>query len=172
MSHPNDDPREAEKYKQMGEVAYMAEKQREAFLFIRTHPLDTVNFMFRRFVENWIAETDSPADVWAHVPLYVRFFMLLNMFLTLMTFLGAMFARRVNHPAAPPLVTVLLVFPLIFYLTHSSLRYRFPIDPIMMVLSAYGVSFLLSQMRKRGALALHGGAASALPPSQIPSDAD
>ncbi len=30
---------------------------------------------------------------------------------------------------------VLLIFPLVFYVTHSSLRYRFPIDPIMLVLA-------------------------------------
>ena len=48
--HPNDNPEEAEKYKRMGEIAYMAEKQHEAFAFMRTHPLDTLDFMFRRFV--------------------------------------------------------------------------------------------------------------------------
>ena len=41
------------------------------------------------------------------------------------------------------------MFPLIFYLTHTSLRYRFPMDPIMMVLAAYGVAYLVSLLRRR-----------------------
>ena len=60
-----------------------------------------------------------------------------------------MFAYRMRHPLAFLYATVPLVFPLIFYLTHSSLRYRFPIDPIMMVLAAYGVANLVSLVRGR-----------------------
>jgi hypothetical protein len=44
---------------------------------------------------------------------------------------------------------VLLVFPLVFYLTHASLRYRFPMDPIMMVLAAYGVAQSFAYLRAR-----------------------
>jgi len=41
------------------------------------------------------------------------------------------------------------VFPLIFYVTHSSLRYRFPMDPIMMVLAAFGVAYPISIWNER-----------------------
>jgi hypothetical protein len=149
--HPNDDPQEAEKYQRMGEIAYMAEKQHEAFAFMKTHPGDTANFIFRRFVENWLAITDSAADVWSNTALQVRAFLVLNVVLSLSTFLGALFAHRNRHPAAFPFAMVLLIFPLVFYLTHASLRYRFPMDPIMMVLSAYGVACLVSLLRGRPA---------------------
>ena len=42
--HPNDSLEEAEKYKRMGEIAFMAAKEHEAFLFMRTHPSDTLEF--------------------------------------------------------------------------------------------------------------------------------
>jgi hypothetical protein len=142
--HPNDDRKEAEKYKQMGEIAYMAEKQRVAFAFMRTHPADTLNHIFRRFVENWLALTDSPADIWGGTPLHVKAFIVQNFLLSLFTFLGTLFAYRTNPGKAFPFAMVVLVFPLVFYLTHSSLRYRFPMDPIMMVLSVYGVYYPIS----------------------------
>lgn len=147
--HPNDSREEAEKYKQMGEIAFMEEKEREAFAFIRTHPADTLHFMFRRFLNNWLAVTDSPADEWSSSPLYLKAFIVMNLLLSLFTLVGALFAYRERPREAFPYAIVLLVFPLIFCLTHSSLRYRFPMDPLMMVLAAYGVSYPISLLRER-----------------------
>ena len=58
--HPNDSLEEAEKYKRMGEIAYMQEKEQEAFTFMRTHPADTLRFLFRRFINNWLANHRQP----------------------------------------------------------------------------------------------------------------
>ncbi len=147
--HPNDNLEEALNYKRVGEIAYMAEKQHEGFAFMRTHPGDTLNFMFRRFVENWLAISDSPTDFWGNVPLYIKAFFVLNVCLSLMTLLGVLFVYRARNPQAFPYAIVPLVFPLVFYLTHSSLRYRFPMDPIMMILATYGVASLISLTRGR-----------------------
>ena len=147
--HPNDDRKEADKYKRMGEMPYMEEKQHEALAFMRTHPMDTLNHTWRRFVENWLAVTDSPADLWNGAPLYAKAFIIQNFLFSIFTMLGALFAYRSSRRNAFPLVMVILVFPLIFYVTHSSLRYRFPMDPIMMVLAAYGVYCPISLWRER-----------------------
>jgi hypothetical protein len=147
--HPNDDPAEAEKYKRMGEIAYMAEKQQEAVEFMRAHPRDTLYFTFHRFVDNWLAVTDSPLDSWSNSPLYVKALLLMNILLSLFTLFGALFAYRTRLPEAVPYALVLLIFPLVFYVTHSSLRYRFPMDPIMMVLAANGVAYPLGRLRAR-----------------------
>jgi hypothetical protein len=147
--HPNDSIEEAQKYKRMGEIAFMEEKEREGVAFIRTHPGDTLNFMFRRFINTWLAITDSPADNWASSPLNLRAFIVMNFFLAVFTLLGALFARRAKPVDAIPYLMVLLFFPLIFYLTHSSLRYRFPMDPIMMVLASYGVAYPITIWKER-----------------------
>jgi hypothetical protein len=127
----------------------MAEKQELAIAFMRAHPADTVRFIFHRFVDNWIAVSDSPLDSWSYTPLYVKLFVILNVSLSLFTLLGALFAYRAKHPDAFPYAIVLLIFPLIFYVTHASLRYRFPMDPIMMVLSAYGIGQIIAMARGR-----------------------
>jgi hypothetical protein len=148
-AHPNDNPEEAEKYKRMGEIAYMADKEHEAFAFMRTHPLETLRFMFRRFVENWLGLTDSPADVWSSGNLRLREFMVLNSLLSLLCLLGALWAYRARQPDAFPFAMVLVIFPLVFYVTHASLRYRFPIDPIMLVLATSAVAHLISLAQTR-----------------------
>jgi len=160
--HPNDSREEAEKYKRMGEIAYMEEKEREAVTFMRTHPADTLNFMFRRFINNWLGITDSPADAWSASPLRLKAFIVMNLLLSVFTLLGALFTRRTRPVEAFPYLMVLLVFPLIFYLTHSSLRYRFPMDPIMMVLAAYGVAYPISIWNER--MAKQREAVTAAPP--------
>src|SRR4029077_12831359 len=92
--HPNDSREEAEKYKRMGEIAFMEEKEREAFTFIRTHPADTLHFMFRRFINNWLAITDNPADAWVASPLHLKAFIVMNLLLSVFTLLGALFLHR------------------------------------------------------------------------------
>jgi hypothetical protein len=149
--HPNENMDEAMKYKNMGEIHYMEEKQREAFAFMRTHPADTMNFMYRRFVENWLAISDSPVDFWGTTPLYIRAFFVLNVILSLFTFLGVLFAYRFRNPQAFPYAMVPLIFPIIFYITHASLRYRFPMDPIMMILAAYGMVSMVQALRGKSA---------------------
>ncbi len=164
--HPNDNLEEAVKFQRMGEIAYMAEKQQEAFAFMRRHPTDTLHFMYRRFVDNWLAISDSPVDFWGNTPLYIRAFFVLNVLLSVSTLLGAMLAYRHRHPQVFPYAIVPLVFPLVFYLTHSSLRYRFPMDPIMMILASYAVAGMNSLARRRSPqIAGSSTPAASLPPA-------
>jgi hypothetical protein len=39
-----------------------------------------------------------------------------------------------------PLAVCLLLFPIPYYITHTSLRYRHPIDPFMVILTAYAIT--------------------------------
>lgn len=145
--HPNDNPEEARKYKQMGEIAYMAEKEHEAFAFMRSHPADAGNFLLHRFVNHWLDITDSPADTWAISPWYVRCNLVLNASLSVFCLMGAFFASRARNPEALPYAIVILIFPLVFYATHTSLRYRFPMDSVMIILSTAAVGHLISVAR-------------------------
>ena len=147
--HPNDNREEAEKYKRMGEIPYMAEKQREAFAYMRTHPLDTLNLIFRRFEINWLAFSDSPADIWANGGTLARCFLVLSALMSIFCLLGVLFTYRGRNPEAFLYAITLLVFPLIYYVTHASSRYRFPIDPIILILATSAVAHLLSLAANR-----------------------
>ncbi len=147
-AHPNDNPAEAEQYVRLGEIAYMAEKQHEAVEFMRTHPLDTVNLMFGRFAVTWLATTDVQALL-PGVTLNASGLWVLNAVLSLLCLLGALFVHRTRRPEAALYAVVLVVFPLVFYMTHSSPRYRFPIDPIILILAAGAVAHLVSMAHGR-----------------------
>jgi 4-amino-4-deoxy-L-arabinose transferase-like glycosyltransferase len=147
--HPNTNFAEGQKYKRMGEIAYMAAKEQEAFAFMRTHPGITLNLLFHRFVSHWLAFSDSPADVWENGTVYSKSFLILNCLLSVLCLLGALYAHRSGDPEAFLFAMVLLVFPLVFYMTHASMRYRFPVDPIMVILAVGALAHLLSLARSR-----------------------
>jgi hypothetical protein len=147
LSHPNDNPEEGEKYKRMGEMAYMAEKQQLALTFMRTHPRETLNYTFKRFVNIWLSQTDNLLDLWSTSTPFGKTVMTFNCSLSLLGLFGVLYAHRSRHPDAAPYGMVLLIFPLVFYVTHSSQRYRFPMDPIIVVLAASSVAHLISFVR-------------------------
>ena len=143
--HPNDDIMEGARYTAMTEVPYMAEKQREGLRYMRSHPADVARFTFHRFENNWLDLWDSPADVWGHAPPSLKATIIGNCLFSLLSLLGALFAYRSQNYAVNMFASVMLVFPMVFYFTHTSLRYRFPMDPIMAVLAVYAVAYPLSR---------------------------
>jgi 4-amino-4-deoxy-L-arabinose transferase-like glycosyltransferase len=142
--HPNDDPVEAKKYAAMTELPYMQEKQREALAFMRSHPRDTMRFFFRRFADTWIGVWDSPTDIWGHLPTYYKFILVSNILFSLLSLLGVLLAYRKHSEWGIPFASIVLIFPMVFYITHPSQRYRFPMDPILTVLTIYTLGCLLS----------------------------
>jgi hypothetical protein len=147
--HPNDNLFEATKYARMTEIPYMEEKQREAMAFMRAHPGTSLNFIFRRFVNNWIGIWDAPVDLWSQAPLYYKLVIAWSCAFSLLSWCGALFASRTRNDAALPFASVMLFFPALFYLSHTSLRYRFPMDGIMLVLAVYAIAYPLSLLSRR-----------------------
>jgi len=149
--HPNDNPVEREKYRRMGEIPYMAEKQRLAIQFIKTHPRDFLRFCFHRFMNNWTGTWDPVTDMLPNLPWWDRLLVLSNCLFSILAFVGLLFASRSRSEGAFPLAAVLLIFPIIYYISHPSLRYRHPIDPVMTVLVVFAVSCPFAWLARRRA---------------------
>jgi 4-amino-4-deoxy-L-arabinose transferase-like glycosyltransferase len=144
--HPVDYQPELDEYVRLTEIPYMQEKEAQAFAFIRTHPADAANFTLHRFADTWLQVSDSPADLWRTAPLFLRTFIVANCLFSLLSLLGALFAYRSQSESALPLATVLLVFPFVFYFTHTALRYRFLMEPIMEILTVFAIAYPLSRL--------------------------
>lgn len=137
--HPNDDKAERARYLEMGEVPYMQEKERLAVDFMKTHPSDVARFIFHRFVENWSGSWDSLYDNWSTGDWGAGLTITLNYAFTLLSFAGLLLAYRRNSLLSIPLLNLLALFPVVYYICHPSLRYRHPIDPAMTVLVAFAI---------------------------------
>jgi hypothetical protein len=147
--HPNDYAPEREKYVRLGEIEYMRQKQSEAIQFMESHPRDTLRFFWRRFVDNWMGTWDPIQDIWGTLPVDARVTLVANLFLSLFGLLGLLFMYREKNPYAFPIAMFPLVYPIVYYITHSSLRYRHPIDPAMVVVATYALAYPLTVMARR-----------------------
>lgn len=146
--HPSDNEEEWREYQQLGEVAYMAKKQRQALAFIEAHPGWYVGVSLRRVAYMWTGFWSFSRRYLAEEP-FDPPNIVLSTTLTILAFLGLHRAFRDGIPIGMPYVIVFLFFPVIYYLTHPEDYHRRPIDPMFVVLSVYA---LTSCSRSSGAM--------------------
>lgn len=142
--HPVGNPAEFEKYKQLGELGYVAAAREEALEFLRTHPGEFVRLTLKRFLWFWTGEAQNymknPYKMWA--PWMVLTFSLFAFF-----GLALAFDRRI--PGALLFGLLFLFYPAAYYLTYPQVRYRHAIEPELLLLSVYFLYETLRTLRTR-----------------------
>jgi hypothetical protein len=148
--------RETVRYIHMGEIPFMDEELRKAKLFLFTHPRKVL-FLF----------ADRFAAFWTGAPFAVQTFLKTNSWLVRTLLLcatlsgigalaGIVVLLRRQSPYTFPLAAYPIAFPVIYYMTHTSLRYRHPLEPVVLLLTAIsGVAlgrFVLQPVHGRGAI--------------------
>jgi len=137
-AHPASNPAEMRRYETLGEIAYIQEKRELAVDFVKHHPVFFVVASVRRMVRFW-------TGFWSFSPAYLKYEpldvpnVLFCLFLVSFMIRGLTRWWREDKDAALPYLLAVLVFPLPYYLTHSSMDYRQPIEPIMLVLVTVGL---------------------------------
>ncbi len=140
--HPSQSDVMLAKYKQMGELAFCAEQGRLAHQWIREHPQKFAVITLRRvwFFWNglprlakwgWLAETKN-----TH-----------TLFLSVMGIWGLLLALKRRVHGMFLFATLLVFYPLIYYICFPEPRYRHPLDPSLIILGVY----LVSETRPRTA---------------------
>lgn len=130
---------EAMRFQRMGEISYSRFKGREALAFIRAHPEATLLRVAHNAASFWLSVSDRPDEGWSADPAYIKMLLLLNVLMLLMVALGISSARRVRSPYLAPFMWALLTFPVLYYITYPLVRFRFPIEPLLIILAAYGL---------------------------------
>jgi hypothetical protein len=140
--HPSSNVLELQKYKQMGEVAYVQMKKTQALNFVRTHPGKFMTLCIRRAVFYWYG---TPRDTGVAALSESR--NLGFLLSSILAFGGLWVMWQRANPAAFLFASLLLAVPLVYYLTFPHPRYRAPIEPQMLIL-AVGL-FLAAEPRER-----------------------
>jgi 4-amino-4-deoxy-L-arabinose transferase-like glycosyltransferase len=146
---PPADPtkQEIRQYIRMGETAYMAEKWRSAITFIRTHPRLEAILWTRRFVATWTG-AERPVESFENAESgLVRVVLVTNFLVAVGGLVGIVVLVLRRSAYAFPLAAVPLVYPVVYYATHASLRYRHPIDSVLLILVAAGFVGLRNHRR-------------------------
>lgn len=144
IAYPSGSAAEAEEFGRLGEMGYMEAKRWQAINFLAGHPGWVMRQSLRRFVYTWTGiwslpkfplketfDTENPFDP-GHVVLYTG--------LTLLAAIGLRQAFRQQIATRWLFVTVLASLPAVYYVTQSYVRYRHPIDPLMVMLAAYALT--------------------------------
>ena len=138
--HPIHDSAERARYVEQGEIGYMREKEHAALRYMASHPGREAELMAGRFVSLWAGGSAAPIrDLLNSRSAWFRYVLLFNIVVALGALGGMVRLARASSPYWFPTAIYPLVFPWAYYLTLSLPRYRHPIDPILMLLTAVAV---------------------------------
>jgi hypothetical protein len=144
---------EARHYAQLAESAYLAEKWHLANTFISQKPSLFLMLTGKRILATWFGTEHPVTDFLTTDSLLVRTVIACNLLLTLGTLFGICFLARSGNSFVFPVAVFPLLYPLVYYVTHTSLRYRHPIDPILVLLTVISLKFAFSRFRVTSPLA-------------------
>lgn len=141
--------RETLRYFRLGETRFMDEEMRKATTFIATHPRVEITLFSKRFVAFWAGISNPVQQFLTTDSWLARILILCATFSGIGALAGIVLLIRRRSPYTFPLAVFPLVFPFLYYITHTSLRYRLPIDPVVMLLTATAAASLAQSVFQR-----------------------
>lgn len=138
-AHPTTSPVEYAEWRRLGEIGFMDAKKAQAIRYIDAHPGFFAWVTARHVLNMWTGFWSLDPTFLAGEPFHIP-----NTFfaaaMTLLLIGGLRYAYRNGRGEAVfPLLIILVTFPLVYYITHSSMDYRHPIDPIIVIMDCYWV---------------------------------
>lgn len=132
---PTFNERELADYKQAGEILYTSQKTGLAESYILHHPLHFLKLTLKRAARFWFGSGSEHGSA------------LFIIHATITSALGLtgliiLFSKHIRRTGLLFLIPILL-FPIPYYVTHAEFRYRLVLDPMIIILAAYGFIELL-----------------------------
>jgi len=112
-------------YQRLGEPAFTAQLNRRALEYVRTHPRDFLRDSVRRAWLFWI----YPINLWP-----------LSAGIDMAALVGLILVFKKSRALALVLLTVLAMYPLVYYASQVVSRYRHPIEPVLYALTGIALS--------------------------------
>jgi hypothetical protein len=138
--HPTQDNVQLQRYRTMGELAYVEARKQEAYAWIKANPREFVIVTLKKYVYYWYSVPKAYDNPWV-APLKEALFF----FTSVMAFWGLARALRRHKPYAWLFFWLILCYPAVYYLVFPHARYRHPIDPEITILAV----FLINEAEKR-----------------------
>jgi 4-amino-4-deoxy-L-arabinose transferase-like glycosyltransferase len=133
--HPTQNLTEMRRYQQMGELAYVAERKREALEFIRADYGRFAWISIKRFIYYWGGLPRS-----SKIPALAPFKNSVFLASSVLAFWGLGRALRKRQQGAWLFLWLILSYATIYYFVFPHPRYRHPIEPELGILIVYVIS--------------------------------
>jgi hypothetical protein len=114
----------------------MLEVKKQVVDFVRQHPGYFAWLTFRRFAYTWTGFWSLRPDYTANEPFQIPNTVVCTA-ITVLMLLGWRKARRTAQGSMTPILLMLVLMPLTYYISHPSIDYRHPIDPEILMLAVY-----------------------------------
>jgi 4-amino-4-deoxy-L-arabinose transferase-like glycosyltransferase len=141
--HPTQNIFQMRLYREMGEVAYVAERRRQALAFIREDYSRFLQLCVKRFIYYW-GGVPRLSEIPALAPIKNSVFLASS----LLAFWGLGRALRRRAPGAWLFFWLIVSYPAVYYAVFPHPRYRHPIEPELGILIVYVISEAEKQSRK------------------------
>ena len=125
--HPTVNPAECARLIELGEAKYNREKLQSALNWIRAQPARFLYFTAAHTALYWFSWTPSVA------------INLGNWILTAAGLAGMILLIRAGKPAAALILSVWILYPLVYYVMQASTKYRFPMDWTLLLLAGFTI---------------------------------
>lgn len=140
--HPGGNPRELRRYAELGEQAYIRQAKQEALSFVRQYPREFVDLTLHRILWFWdgtplIYQSREWWQPWEFWPLSVT------------AWLGLIFLLTRRPSGWLLYAACIIVYPMPYYLVYPVAKYRYAIEPEMLILSVFLASVLWSEFSTR-----------------------
>ncbi len=139
---------ETEQFARLGEMEFMREKKHKAIAYMTSNPWATARATYYRFIITWTGLAVRLEDIWPEFKWADRLTFAFNIAIAIGGWMGVWLLVRRRSDYAMPFLIFLVFYPAVYYLTHSSLRYRHPIDPALMVLTTFCVASAVKAARR------------------------
>ncbi len=133
--HPARDVYALRQYQQMGELAYIGMRERQALDYIQADYLRFAGLCVKRFIYYWAGPPKATQPWWLN-PAKNSLFLASSV----LAFWGLGRALRQRKPGAWLLFWLMLFYPLVYYIAFPMPRYRQPIEPEIAILAVFVVT--------------------------------
>ena len=147
VRHPHSNPTECRRLKEIGELAYMKEKQNEAIEWITANPERFAELIVTRFRIFWFPGLESFNNNSFLTRGKIAFFGSVSFFM----FLTLVRMAWIRHPSFSLVFGAILGASSTYLLTHVEIRYRLPVHALSALLAADATIVALDWLRRRQA---------------------
>jgi hypothetical protein len=144
--YPPNNPEELQRVTRMGEIAYENMKFREGLNFILQYPSESLKLFAQHVFYFWFPP--GPKFYSWHPGRSIWVYAVAKWGLTVLAFAGLALLWKRNRAVAAYLGSMLVFYPLPYYLINWSSRYRLPIEWTLVLLAAVPVALAWERLRR------------------------
>lgn len=145
LLHPTISEDEFALYNEMGEIEYVKYCYHHAMLFIKEHPGRFLRLSLKRVYYFWIGDLFGE-NRWSGNLSRIGSWNAIKKVCYILPFpffIGGIFLAWKKRVDISLFLFFFITFPLVYYVTHVTNRYRYPLEPFLLVISAYGFHHVL-----------------------------